>query len=415
MWCKLGHGAKTIDVGAGSPCMIAYIRDSIHVHRRSSSYHGRTGRTDDAMGGRAFSQELPPDSFPRLPQQLYQSLKDRLRPLLLTLYTIVEVPPEAPAKMDHGDIDFVVSRPVHGMEEVNPALVSRILGAVKSVELDSNRTSHYALEISQDDMLLLSHSLQRPFPLEKAYIQVDVRVCLDDEEVERLMVLHGYGDLGIMMSAIVRSHGLSLSTKGLKVLSNARVGDVGGLIFHQAPSPPPDPPILLSSSPRAIFDFLGLSMDRWNEGFTTIEEIFVFASTSRFFDPRRFRAPQMPAFDKTVTERTMYHDFRLWAKNKELTTVHYLEEKRDRVEEALLHFGKKNEWDAAAHMRYTRSWLKNNFNGKLVAEWTGLGWRGVKAVMDDVRASAGDESALIGRPLEDIKIMVTASKDSLNL
>ncbi|KIM65934.1 hypothetical protein SCLCIDRAFT_423178 [Scleroderma citrinum Foug A] len=349
------------------------------------------------MGGRAFSQELPSDSFQRLPQPLYQSLKDRLRPLLLTIYTVVEVPPEAPAKKDHGDIDFVVSRPVQGME-VNPALVSRTLGAVKSVELDSNRTSHYALEMSQDDMLLFSHSLQRPFPVEKAYVQVDVRVCLDDEEVERLMVLHGYGDLGIMIGAIVRSHGLSLSTKGLK-----------------APSPPPDPPILLSSSPRAIFDFLGLSMNRWNEGFTTIEDIFVFASTSRFFDPRRFRAPQMPAFDKTVTERTMYRDFRLWAKNKELTAVHRLEDKRDRVEEALLHFGKKGEWDAAAHMRYTRSWLKSNFNGKLVAEWTGLGWKGVKAVMDDVRASGADEAALIGRPLEDIKTMVMASKDSLSL
>ncbi|KAL4073227.1 hypothetical protein V8B97DRAFT_203008 [Scleroderma yunnanense] len=343
------------------------------------------------MGGRAFSQELPPDSFPRLPTRLYEALKDRLGTLLSTVYTTVKVPPEAPAKKDYGDIDFVVSQPIQGKEEVNPALVSRILGAVRSVELDSNRTSHYALEMSQDDILLL------PQPLEKAYIQVDVRVCLDDEEVERLMVLHGYGDLGIIIGSIVRSHGLLLSTKGLKV-----------------PCPPPDPPILLSGSPRAIFEYMGLSMDRWKEGFITIEDIFVFAATSRFFDPRRFRASQMSSFDKTVKERMMYHNFRVWVKNN-IPTVHHHESKRDAVEEALVHFGKKDEWDAAAFARYTRSWFKNNFNGKLVAEWTGLGWRGIKAVMDDVRTSAGGEYALVDRPLEDIKKMVMASKDSLSL
>ena len=186
-----------------------------------------------------------------------------------------------------------------------------------------------------------------------------------------------------------------------------------GLTFDQAPCPP-DPPIFLSTSPRAIFDFLGLSMDRWNEGFTTIEEVFVFASTSRFFDPRRFHVAQMLAFDKGVTERRMYHEFRVWAKNKQ-STVPPHESKCNAVQEALVHFGIKDEWDAAAHVRYTRSWLKNNFNGTLVAEWTGLGWKGVQAVMIDVRASAGGEPALIGRPLEDIKKLVMGSKISLNL
>ena len=99
-------------------------------------------------------------------------------------------------------------------------------------------------------------------------------------------------------------------------------------------------------------------MDRWNDGFTTIEEVFVFASTSRFFDPRRFHVPQMLAFDKEVTERRMYHDFRVWAKNKQHTVPSH-ESKCDAVQEALVHFGKKDEWDAAAHVRYTRSWLKN--------------------------------------------------------
>lgn len=80
-----------------------------------------------------------------------------------------------------------------------------------------------------------------------------------------------------------------------------------------------------------------------------------------------------------------------------------------------MYFGKKDEWDAATFARDKRMWLKSNFNGKLVAEWTGLGWRGVKAVMDRVRASAGGEDGLYGRPLQDVRDLVLESKSALDL
>lgn len=350
------------------------------------------------MGGKAFSNDLPSDSFPRLPSRLYQDLKDRLTPLLRTIYTLVEVPPEAPGKKDHSDIDFVVAQPIHVDGDDIAAKVGQVLGAVKSVEMDGNRTSNYALELNQEDCVLLaSDGLQDPLSIQKMYLQVDVRVCLDAEEWELLKVMHGYGDLGIIIASIARYHNLVLGTKGLKVLS-----------------PPPDPPIYLSKSPRAILEFMGLSMDRWKEGFTTVEETFIFASTSRFFDPRRIRKPQQHSFTKSVEERAMYQAFTRWAQSQSPAS-YCLEAKREAVKEALVYFGKKDEWDAAAFARDKRTWLKNNFNGKLVAEWTGLGWKGVKAVMDKVRASAGGEDGLYGRPLQDVRDLVLESKDALDL
>ncbi|KIJ64444.1 hypothetical protein HYDPIDRAFT_90028 [Hydnomerulius pinastri MD-312] len=323
------------------------------------------------MGGRAFLQDLSPDSLPRLPPALYALLKERLSAALKILYEIVEVPAEAPEKNDHGDIDFVVARPLGG-EEVTPEQVGRALGAVKSIELDGYRTSNYAIE-------------------------VDVKVCADEEEVEGITVFHGYGDLGIIICAIAKSYGLSLSPKGLKIAS-----------------PHPDPPVHLTSSPRAAFDFMGLSMDRWAEGFETAQDTFKFAATSRLFDPRRLHVPQMNSFQKSVGGRNMYRDFLVWAQDK--TPAEYtLSSDCDAVEEALVRFGKKAEWDAAAHERYVRAWLKNNFNGKLIAEWTGLGWRGVKAVMDDVRSSVGGERTLVGRQMEEIKDLVLASQRLLEL
>ena len=155
-------------------------------------------------------------------------------------------------------------------------------------------------------------------------------------------------------------------------------------------------------------------MDRWMKGFETVEETFKFAATSRFFDPRRLHVPSMRTFNKSVQDRSMYFDFLVWAQDK-APTMSPSGPHLDTAEEALVIFGKKSEWDAMAQERYARTWLRGNFTGKLVAEWTGLGWRGVKAVMDDVRSSVGGERALVGMGLEQVKNLVLISQKSLKL
>ncbi|KAG9315899.1 hypothetical protein JVU11DRAFT_3548 [Chiua virens] len=298
-----------------------------------------------------------------------------------------------PEKIDHGDIDFVVAYPLN-REIIPPEQVGRVLGAIKSIELDGNRPSNYAVEIGPEDWLV--HSAQ-PLPSDHIYCQVDVRVCGDEQEAQRLSIFHGYGDLGIIIGAIAKGCGLKVNHDGLKV-----------------PAPPPDPAVQLTDSPRAIFDFMGLSVDRWLRGFETVEETFEFAAASRFFDPRRLHVPSMDAFNKSVQSRDMYLDFLVWAQGKTPTTSS-AGPCQEAAEEALVRFGKKSEWDAMVNGRYAKTWLKSNFNGKLVAEWTGLGWKGVKAVMDDVRSSAGGECALVGMEPEKLKKLVFASQASLKL
>ena len=166
------------------------------------------------MGGRAFLQDFPPGSLPRLPTSLYLTLKARLTALLLTLFAVVEVPPEKPEKVDHGDIDFAVACPL-SREGISPEQVGRVLGAIKSIELDGNRTSNYAIGISREEWLM--HSAQ-PVPLDRIYCQVDVQVCENEEAAERVTIIHGYGDLGIIIGAIAKGHGLSVSHHGLKVI-----------------------------------------------------------------------------------------------------------------------------------------------------------------------------------------------------
>lgn len=49
------------------------------------------------------------------------------------------------------------------------------------------------------------------------YFQVDVHVCTDKDEWDRIMFCHSYGDLGMILGLIARNVGLSLGSKGLKV------------------------------------------------------------------------------------------------------------------------------------------------------------------------------------------------------
>lgn len=157
------------------------------------------------MGGKAFQQlGLSLSAFPRLAPAVYLALKARFQPSLSPLFSLVSIPAEAPEKRDHGDIDFIVAGPSEG---VGHAQVAHALGAVHRLEFEV--TSHYAVPLNEEWCVGVGE--------EERYVQVDVHVCQDKDEWERVLFFHGYGDLGMMMAALVRPHGMSLGTKGLKV------------------------------------------------------------------------------------------------------------------------------------------------------------------------------------------------------
>jgi hypothetical protein len=48
-------------------------------------------------------------------------------------------------------------------------------------------------------------------------LQVDVHVCSDKSEYDRISFFHSYGDMGMILGLIARNSGLALGLKGLKV------------------------------------------------------------------------------------------------------------------------------------------------------------------------------------------------------
>ncbi|KAG6900338.1 hypothetical protein C0993_012295 [Termitomyces sp. T159_Od127] len=271
--------------------------------------------------------------------------------------------------------------------------------------MDGNRTSNFAVPIAVGEWTTLGHE-----PEEKEarrltqdgdiYYQVDVNVCSDKAEFERMVFYHSYGDLGMIMGLLARNVGLTLGEKGLKVRAENNNFSIDlqnqGL---QLPDPP-NPPIELSQSFNEILEFMGWSMDTWKAGFLTKREIFEWAGSTRFFNPGQFRS-HGEGFRKVKTDRKMYAEFVQWAGEK---TALAGEKKGRRTEEqlqelrglALVHFNKKDLFDTLAREREQRAGLKQAWSGSRVRDWAELGnyWKGVKLIMDAVRERLGGDEGV---------------------
>ncbi|KAL0578635.1 G4 quadruplex nucleic acid binding protein [Marasmius crinis-equi] len=347
----------------------------------------------DNMGGSAFA-DLPQEAFPRLPPALYLTLKGRLREVVQNLYEHVAVPHEAPQKQDYGDVDFVVYYPRSGRSSVPHEEIQEALGATHVIPAEGNRTSNFAVPITQEykDFLLTQNKLG--VNLQETYFcQVDINVCLDKNEWERVCFFHSYGDMGMILGLLGQNVGLAWGLNGLR--------------YPQ----PPYPPVVLSTDHGEIADFFGLSMTRWSSGFDTQEDVFQWIVASRLFDPLRFRSKGQ----KVKPVRTMYHNFVRWVDDRiepealpvsaalslESTTQAgnstFTPRQEEVREEALVHFGKKTELEAFLRQTKTRETLKKVFNGHNVRDWAQLGtrWKTVKLVMDAVREKFGGDEGLM--------------------
>ncbi|KAF8967169.1 hypothetical protein BDZ97DRAFT_1903560 [Flammula alnicola] len=341
------------------------------------------------MGGSAFSAVLAATAFPRLPPPVYRALKARLSPTLAEFYAWVGVPAEAPEKIDHGDLDLLVTIPKSPHEPSIPHdVIKQAIGAKYVNPMDGNRTSNYAVPIKLGEWGSLGHAAdeeQRRASTEdgEIYYQVDIHVCFDKNEYDRILFFHSYGDMGMILGLIARNSGIALGAKGLKIPD------------------PPNPPFELSQSFDDICQFLGLSLATFHGGFNTREEVYKWATSSKYFDPSQFRSAG-PGITKVKAERTMYADFVEWVEmtKSSIQISHGLsrEERHGKIrEEALLYFNKKQEYENIARARLNRTRLKEAFSGSRVRDWTELGqyWKGVKLIMDEVRERMGGEDGIL--------------------
>ncbi|KDQ25790.1 hypothetical protein PLEOSDRAFT_62019 [Pleurotus ostreatus PC15] len=364
------------------------------------------------MGGKAF-KNLQPSAFPRMPPPVYRDLKARIQTTLSKLYELVQVPIEAPEKKDYGDLDLIVAHPkqkpelaADNADTVSPDIVHAAIGARHSIFMGGYRTSNYAVPIApgqwaalgcgskeeecrlQLKMDLIAIKDEDGEEIEKdgeLYYQVDVHVCPDEAEWKRNVFFNSHGDMGMILGVIIRNHGLHLGVHGLKMPD------------------PPNSPLHLSDDFSDILRFMGISATLPLTSFGTRQEVFRWIAGSRLFDPTRFRSTGT-GFSKVKQERAMYHDFVRWAEELSKIDVGGTNTRfrprgnhQDVRSEALDFFSKREAFEARAAEQATRTRLKSVWSGHQVRDWANMGehWKGVKLIMDAVRAELGGDAAIL--------------------
>ncbi|KAI0345749.1 hypothetical protein BDW22DRAFT_1353334 [Trametopsis cervina] len=323
------------------------------------------------MGGNAFATVLPTASFPRMSPEVYNRLKMHITARLRELYETVAVPHEAPEKTDYGDIDFVVCSPrkALALEAIREAI-----GVEHAVQLDGNRMSHFAVP---------AYALGEDTADPNVYHQVDIRVCADADEFQRIVFFSSYGDLGMIIGLLAKASDLSYGSSGLR-LSNP------------VPTLPPCT-FYLSKSLTQVLAFFGLSIERWDEGFSTRRDVFDWVASSPFFDIWNMTQTVYRPSSKS-SERPMHREFLQYAYHRRRETQGSLDAqphvRSDGITSALTYFGKSELYEAILYVSRVKLHVKTIFTGHLVESWAGLRGQHVAIIMWETRLQLGGNDVL---------------------
>jgi hypothetical protein len=237
------------------------------------------------MGGNAF----PGLDVPRLTPEEYKTIRDKCVLVLRNFYEQVVCPPEAPEKIDHGDIDLLVSvprRPIN-MDELN-------------ANLQSIRRTRVGV----------TTSFAVPHPTKQySYAQIDAHAC-PESYLEWELWMGGYGDLVQILGVLNRGIGLTMNDKGLHV----RIPEIEPINRKSSM-------VYLTNDVNMVMKFLGLNGDEYTQGFSTMDQLFAWCAAGRFYGPDNERADDEEIIAKTSANdrrrfklRPMFSNFfKVWA------------------------------------------------------------------------------------------------------
>ena len=233
------------------------------------------------MGGKAFTSGPAPLFTPRMPPELYYSLRDHYVSLLSIYYTQAATPIEAPCKTSYGDIDVLVSQPK--CISINTNTLAKALGAVRSLSTPGSPTASFAV----------------PYPsLQDTYVQLDVHVC-PPGLFEWQLFHQSHGDLWNLLGTTIRPVGLTANDVGLhvRVPEIEEVNRKRGMLF-------------LTSEPDRVLDFLGLDRNKYERPFESVEALYQFVLGCRWFSSETYVRAELKANDrKRMAQRELYRRF----------------------------------------------------------------------------------------------------------
>ena len=266
------------------------------------------------MGGSAFTDLNNPSASlltPRMSPSVYQYARDRALRILHTFYAQAECPIEAPAKADYGDVDILVASP-HNQAATDAASLAPALGATQykknspttnfalpwptAEELNTSsskpqkgKVSSAEATIADGDGLSLTTTMNTnagaPHDHERVdnprHIQLDVHICPTPERFQWELFHQAHGDLWNILGGMIRPYGLVVNHVGLYL----RLAGVGSISKDQRT-------LQLTNSPSAVLKFLDLDESRYWTPFDSLDAMFAYAASCRFYDPKAYEGKE---------------------------------------------------------------------------------------------------------------------------
>lgn len=282
------------------------------------------------MGGLAFANVViangKPIQVPRMSPALYQEVSGECEAALMKLFDRVVIPREAPSKLDHGDIDFLVGgiRPQTADGEIWVA-VKIALGADLHLP---NGGSH-------------SYAVPHPTILD-AHVQVDVELSPGSgthdgpELFEWTRFMKGDSDLLQVIGISHRPLGLTCNDRGLHI----RVEEIEPYNKKQAL-------LFLTRDPNKAMEFYGFDIHKHRAGFNTEKDLFDWVTHGRFFSWEVYEGRVEKSNDRSrQAKRPMYRRFLeeyMPSHSRDRTVTSWT--RQQVLQEALVSFDKQTEYD----------------------------------------------------------------------
>lgn len=192
-----------------------------------------------------------------------------------------------------------------------------------------------------------------------------------------------YPDLGNFLGHMARKFGMKMGHKGLYL----RLYD-GTNLYDE---------VLVSMDVNKVLRFLGYDPEPAFTGFRTAEDIFAYAASSPYFDPKMFDLKTASYKDRVRdSKRPMYNGLLAWIADKTFYPVPMVPELA--LQMALEKFDGFAERKAEAEANYQRSLrVRERFHGRRVTSLTGLEGKELGLLMNAVRNSFGSKEELYAK------------------
>ncbi|KAF2626332.1 hypothetical protein BU25DRAFT_449312 [Macroventuria anomochaeta] len=239
------------------------------------------------MGGKVFEHSKL--LTPRMSPELYRRMIAQCQPTLETIFRNVVVPREAPNKIDHGDIDFLVEGKLHQVPDED---IWKLVEGGLAAEFVEKRGESRSYAVPHPDIL-------------NAYVQIDIELSPGNGIIgaadlfEWMKFMKGDADLLQIIGIAHRPLGLTCNNRGLHV----RVEQIEPYDKKKAL-------LFLTRDPDQAMQFYGFDVEKYKEGFKSETDLFDWVAAGRFFSSETLEHRVEKSADRSrLLKRHMYRHF----------------------------------------------------------------------------------------------------------